>query len=112
MRPAVSRASSGSVVSSPNADWPGAARSMPVPSESISANRSALLDDEMPTTATIAAMPMAMPSAVRLVRSRRLRSPIVPARSTSIGRIRLPPTERAEPTGGAMAVMRRPPCRR
>ena len=36
-----------------------------VPSASSSARRSALLDAEMPSTATRAAMPMAMPSAVR-----------------------------------------------
>ena len=56
--PGPSRAAS---PSSPNAVWPGAARSIPVPSESISASTSARLDAEMPTTATIAAIPMAMP---------------------------------------------------
>ena len=44
---------------------------------------SARLDAEMPTTATIAAMPMAMPRAVSAVRERRARSPIVPTRARS-----------------------------
>ena len=51
--------------------------------------RSARLDAEMPTTATIAAMPMAIPSAVSSVRSRRERSPTVPTRARSTGRSRL-----------------------
>ena len=83
MRSAVSRADSGSVVDSPNRVWPGATRSMSVPRASSSASRSARLDAEIPTTATIAAMPMAIPSAVSAVRSGRDRSPIVPTRSRS-----------------------------
>ena len=47
------------------------------------ASRSARLDAEMPTTATIAAMPMAMPSADRAARSRRVRSPVPAAASRS-----------------------------
>ena len=39
-----------------------------MPSRSSSAKTSALLDDEIPRTATIEAMPMATPPAVRIVR--------------------------------------------
>ena len=55
-----------------------------MPSASSWASRSARLDAEMPTTATIAAMPMAMPSAVSSVRDRRsaARPTAVRARST------------------------------
>ena len=56
-----------------------------VPSASSWASRSARPDAEMPSTATSAAMPMAMPRAVSAVRSRRVRSPTAPARSTSRG---------------------------
>ena len=43
----------------------------------------------MPTTATIAAMPMAMPSAVSIVRTRELRSPIdADARSAGEAQLR------------------------
>ena len=46
-----------------------------MPSLSISAIRSALLELEMPSTATIEAMPIAMPIAVSRVRPLRLRNP-------------------------------------
>ena len=44
---------------------------------------SAWLDDEMPTTAIIAAMPIAMPRADRTARVGRARRPVVPSRSRS-----------------------------
>lgn len=89
IRRAVSRADSGSVTSSPRVVCPGATRNRSVPSASSSATRSARLDAEIPTTATIAAMPMATPSAVSEVRSGRARSPTVPTRRTSAARSRL-----------------------
>ncbi len=57
-----------------------------VPSRSRRRDRSAWLDDEMPSTATRAAMPMAMPVAVSAVRSLRDRSPTVPTLTASRGR--------------------------
>jgi len=105
IRSAVARADSGSVVDSPNAVRPGATRSMSVPSESSSARRSARLDDEIPTTATIAAIPIAIPSAVRVVRNRRDRSPMVPTRNRSLARSRLDPT-RSPRTGGSSVGVR------
>ena len=104
-RAAVSRADSGSVVESPNAVRPGATRSRSVPRASSWARTSARLDAEMPTTATIAAMPMAMPSAVSIVRDRRARSPMVPTRNRSAARSRLREMSRSRLT-------RRPPSRR
>ena len=57
-------ASAGSFDWSPSTDWPGVTSSRLVPSRSSRPSRSARLDAEMPSTATIAAMPMAIPSAV------------------------------------------------
>ena len=73
--------------------------------------RSARLDAEMPTTATIAAMPMAMPSAVSAVRDRRARSPIVPTRAgrpgaAGCGDARRSPARAPPWTSGAGAVAR------
>ena len=62
---------------------------MSVPSPSSWASTSARLDAEIPTTATIAAMPMAMPRAVSAVRDRRARRPTVPTRARSTRRSRL-----------------------
>ncbi len=89
MRSAVARADSGRVAASPNGVWPGATRSRSVPSSSSSASRLARLDAEIPTTATMAAMPMAMPSAVSDVRSRRACSPTAAVRNRSTSRSRL-----------------------
>ena len=75
MRAATSRADSGNVVESPDIVWPGCTRKRSVPRASMRAMTSARLDDEMPTTATIAAIPMAIPSAVSSVRNRRERKP-------------------------------------
>ena len=99
-RPAVSRAVVGSVVDSPNIVWPGATRNRSVPRLSISAIRSARLDAEIPTTATMAAIPMAIPRDVNVVRKGRERNPTVPTRNTSASRSRLAPTEDAP--GAAM----------
>ena len=54
---------------------PGVAVSRLVPSASISARSWAWLEDDTPTTATIAPIPMAIPSADSAARSRRVRSP-------------------------------------
>ena len=89
MRSATARAESGSVVASPKAVCPGATRSMSVPSPSSWARTSARLDAEIPTTATIAAIPIAMPSDVSAVRDLLARRPIVPTRARSATRSRL-----------------------
>ena len=56
-----------------------------VPSRSSDESRSLRDDSERPSTATIAAMPMAMPSAERAARRRRLRKPTDATRSRSPG---------------------------
>jgi hypothetical protein len=48
-----------------------------------------LLDWEIPSTATMAATPIAIPSADRVPRSRRVRSPTALSRARSAGRTRL-----------------------
>ena len=64
-------ASSGRAVSSPRNDCPGDTVSMFVPSRSRTASSDARLASEIARTATIAAMPMAMPTAVSDDRSLR-----------------------------------------
>ena len=88
IRRIIAGAAVGSVASSPNGSLPGATCSRLVPNRSSSASRSARLEAEMPTTATIAAMPIATPSDVSSVRSRRARSPTVPSHRASVNRSR------------------------
>ena len=64
---------------------PASTTSRLVPSLSSAWSRLALDDSEMPSTDTMAAMPMAMPSADSEARSRRLRSPMDATRSRSPG---------------------------
>ncbi len=75
IRSIIGSASSGSCEASPNTDWPGAVVSRLVPSASRRRFRSSELEAEMPTTATIAAIPMAMPIAESVTRSGLDRSP-------------------------------------
>ncbi len=56
-----------------------------VPSASIVASRFAWLDDETPTTATIAPIPIAIPSADSAARSFRVRSPWSATPNSSCG---------------------------
>ena len=56
-----------------------------VPRRSSSESRSARDESEMPSTATIAAMPMAMPRPESAARSRRVRRPMLPTRRRSRG---------------------------
>ena len=67
----------------PNTSLPARTTSRSVPSSSICASTSARLDAEMPNTETIAAMPIAMPSAVRAARPLRPRKPYVPTETKS-----------------------------
>jgi hypothetical protein len=75
IRPTIAGDSSGNVAFSPNSVSPGATVSRLVPSEFSSRSNLARLEVEVPTTATIAAIPIAIPSAERATRSGRARSP-------------------------------------
>ena len=68
---------------------PAPAVSRFVPRRSIWASRSAWLEAEMPSTATIEAIPIAMPTADSAARRRRVRRPMLPTASTSRGSRRL-----------------------
>ena len=63
MRPIIPGAASGSGTRWPLKLWPVVTSSRFVPSWSISASRPAWLEEERPSTATIAATPIAIPSA-------------------------------------------------
>ena len=85
-------------------DCPGATRSRFVPSRSICASRSAFEDSEIPSTATIDATPIAIPSADSAARARRVRSPSAPVRSTSAAVIRSSPSRSSTRRGKASAI--------
>ena len=72
----------GSSVCCPKALWPACTVSR-LPSWPSSASRPDLEDWEMPSTPTMAAMPMLIPRADSKARTRRLRSPRLPTRSRS-----------------------------
>ena len=78
MRRIIAGAVVGSWEAWPNPFRPGCTWRRFVPNRSSWASRSARLDAEIPTTDTIAAIPMAMPSAVRMARERLVRSPRLP----------------------------------
>ena len=75
IRPIIAGASSGSAELSPNSVCPALTVRRFVPSRSSVARRSARLDSEIPSTDIIAAIPIAMPSAVSPVRTRLAREP-------------------------------------
>ena len=83
IRPTIDRAVSGNVASSPKIDWPGETVSRLVPRRSSDERRSALLDSEIASTATMAAIPIAMPSADRAALSLRAERPTAPTRSVA-----------------------------
>lgn len=83
MRSTIATAFLGSVTSLPVASLPASAVRRLVPRRSSRAIRSARLDSDSPTTATIVAMPMAMPSAESTTRARRARRPTAPTPRTS-----------------------------
>src|SRR5580704_3682201 len=70
----------------PERFWPLVTVSRFVPSWLISASSPWEDDDDRPSTATIAATPMAMPRADSAARSRRVRSPTLATRARSAGR--------------------------
>src|SRR5580700_9180225 len=87
-----------SAVTGSSADWPRpvfwACTLTRLPSWPSSFSRPVLDDWEMPSTPTMAAMPMLMPSADSAARIRRLRSPRLPTRSRSRRDSREPPLSR------------------
>ena len=85
MRPIIPGASVGSSAVWPKSVWPLVTVSRFVPSLLISANSPACEEAESPSTATIAATPMAMPSAERPARSLRVRSPMLASLARSAG---------------------------
>ncbi len=95
----------GSTASSPRNDCPGATRSRLVPSWSSCASRSAFEDSEMPSTATIEATPIAIPSAESAARARRVRRPSAPVRRTSAAVIASSPSRSSTRRGKAAAIV-------
>ena len=85
-------------------DWPGRdpqqVRAEPVEL----ASRSAFEDSEMPSTATIDATPIAIPSADSAARTRRVRRPSAPVRSTSRGGHTSAPSRISTRRGNASAI--------
>ncbi len=75
----------GSASLAPRNVCPGVTVSRLVPSRSIVASRLAWLEAETPTTATIAPIPIAIPSAESAARSFRVRSPCTATDSSSWG---------------------------
>ncbi len=89
MRPTMTGADAGSVTVCPPNDWPGVTVSRLVPSASISATSCARLEPEIPSTATIVAMPSEMPTADRMARAGLLPRPRTASGQASSARIRL-----------------------
>ena len=75
MCPIIGTEVSGRTSFAPRNVCPGVTVSRFVPSASISASRFAWAEAETPTTATIAPIPIAMPSADKAARSRLVRGP-------------------------------------
>jgi len=100
-RPTISGAVSGSSAPSPKTVFPGLTVSRLVPSRSIFRSSCSLLDDEIPITATIVAIPMAIPTAESKTLVGRARSPANPTLTTSRGPSR----------AGTKPFMRPAPCR-
>ena len=75
IRPIMPGAVSGSLALSPSSVWPASTVRRLVPRASSSARRLVRLEAEIPRTATMAAIPRAIPAADRIDRSRRARRP-------------------------------------
>ncbi len=88
MRAIIPGAASGSSAVCPKNVCPLVTVSRLVPSLSISASRPAWLEEESPSTATIAATPIAIPSAESAARTRRVRRPTLATRARSESRSR------------------------
>src|SRR5580658_3538955 len=96
-----------SAVMGSSAGWPRpgfwACTLIRLPSWPSSFSRPVLDDWEMPSTPTMAAMPMLMPSADNIARTRRLRSPRAPTRSRSRPDSREPPAAGRAGRGRALS---------
>ena len=103
MRPIMDGAAIGSSTVPPVTLWPLLTVSRLVPSWLISASRPAWEDADRPSTATIAATPIAIPRADSAARSFRVRSPTVESRARSDAARRLRP-------GSAVVVTTAPHC--
>ena len=88
MRAIIPGAASGSSAAWPNNVWPFCTVRRLVPSLSICASSPACDDDDRPSTATIAATPIAIPSAESAARTRRVRKPTLATRARSDARSR------------------------
>ena len=84
----IAGAASGNSAVWPKKVWPFATVSRLVPSLSISASSPAWLEEESPSTATIAATPIAIPSAESAARRRLVRRPTLATRARSEKRSR------------------------
>ena len=84
MRAIIPGAAIGSSAVAPRSVWPFVTVSRLVPSRSICLSSPACEEAERPSTATIAATPIAMPRAERLARSRRVRTPMLATRARSV----------------------------
>ena len=89
MRRIAPGAESGSLTSAPRNDSPGVTVSRSVPSASSAASSSRPPDADTPTTATMAATPIATPPAVSALRNRRLRTLPTATATASHARSRL-----------------------
>src|SRR5215475_7312430 len=107
MRAIIPGAVLGSSAVPPNRVCPLVTVSRLVPSLAIWASSPAEEEADRPSTATIAATPMAMPVADRAARSLRVRSPTLATRARSAGRSR-PAEGRGGPAGGG-GVLGSPP---
>ena len=86
MRAIIAGATSGSSAVLPAKLWPLVTVRRFVPSLSISSSSPAWLEEDRPSTATIAATPIAIPNADRAARIRRVRSPTLATRARSEAR--------------------------
>ena len=87
-RPIIPGAAAGSSAVPPVRAWPFCTVNRLVPSLAISASNPAREDADSPSTAVIAATPIAIPSADRPARSFRVRKPTTASRPISTGRNR------------------------
>src|SRR5580704_6165865 len=109
MRETIPSDVTGSSVCCPKAVlWGCAVRRLPSWPSSVS--RPVFDDWEMPSTPTMAAMPMLMPSADSVARTRRLRSPRLPTRSRSRRDSREPPAAAAARAGREPLLSRAGRC--
>src|SRR5262245_37700262 len=101
MRAIIPAAATGNSAASPKSVCPLVTVRRLVPSRSISASRPAWEEEERPRTATIAATPIAIPSADSAARMRRVRRPTLATRARSPGWSRFGASEAVALIGSA-----------